>query len=138
MVNQSENNQAQKSANLKKLVEDIALKHAFINIQDIKALLNEAGIPFKAESVKKYLYLLVKEGRLYSAGRGWYSILARSFPLDTQSIETFIGKVRKQFPLLVFCCWSAAQVQSWFHHLPAKTPLFVFVERDAQIGRAHV
>ncbi len=122
---------ARQSIPLKKALEALALQHSYTDIRWLRARLKEAGIPFKDESIKKYLYLLMKAGRLHSAGRGWYSNLPKPFPLNTQPIEPFIDLVLKQFPLLVFSCWGVAQVQSWFHHLPAKLPLFIFVERDA-------
>lgn len=131
MDNQSPNKKIYIGGNIKKAVERIALKQVYLPIDALKKELNGAGFTFRAESIKKYLYLLVKEGKLYSAGRGWYSNLTKPFILDTQPVEAFIDQVRRQFPLLVFSCWSGAQVQSWFHHLPANLPLFIFVERDA-------
>ena len=119
-------------SSLKQAIAELALKQTYSQINSLRTELSEAGFAAQKESLKKYLYLLVKEEKLNSAGRGWYSNLIKPFMLDTQPVDEFINRLRKQFRLLEFSCWSGVQVQSWFHHLPGKLPLFVFVEKDAQ------
>ena len=119
------------SGNLKQTVARIALGKTYLHIDALKAALSDAALHYSEKSVREYLYRLVKSGKLYSAGRGWYSTLAELFPLDTRPVEPFITLMAEQFPLLSFSCWSGVQLQSWFHHLPAKLPLFVYVEKDA-------
>lgn len=116
---------------LKQAVIDYAQGRNYFQISELKQGLEASGVAFRDESVKKYLYQLKKAGRLFDAGRGWYSNIASSFVLDTTPIKGFAKRLKEEFPLLTFSCWSTAQLQSYFHHLQSKTLLFVYVEKDA-------
>lgn len=117
--------------NLKQTVTEYAQDQGYFPISELKQVLGSAGISFRDASVKKYLYQLRKTGRLFSAGRGWYSNIPSPFVLDTKPVEEITERMRGQFPLLTFSCWSTAHLQSYFHHLQSKTFLFVYVEKDA-------
>ncbi len=131
MTNKHKNRQNKIS--LKQAVIEYAQDRSYFQISELKQGLKASDIAFKDESVKKYLYQLKKAGRLFGAGRGWYSNIPSSFVLDITPIKEFTKRLKEQFPLLAFSCWSTAQLQSYFHHLQSKALLFIYVEKDALI-----
>ena len=115
---------------IKRLVEDYVRDKHYFQIRNLKEALRERGVPFLDKTLRQYLYVLKKEKRLFSAGRGWYSNLSDPFSLDTRPIRKVTDNLREQFPLLSFSCWSTAQIQSYFHHLQSKNLIFVYVGKD--------
>lgn len=130
MVNKSENRQLKKYLSLMQAIIDYAQDKVYFQISELKQALKATEVQFNDESVKKYLYQLKKASQLFGAGRGWYSNISQPFLLETEPLHEITGRLHRQFPLLTFCCWSTAQLQSWFHHLLGKSLLFVYVEKD--------
>ncbi len=122
-------NKAEKGEN-KRLVEDYIRDKRYFQIQDLREALRERGVLFLDKTLRQYLYVLKKEKRLFSAGRGWYSNLSAPFSLDTRPIIKVTDNLREQFPLLSFSCWSTAQLQSYFHHLQGINLIFVYAGKD--------
>jgi len=116
--------------NLKQAVAQYAQDKTYFQITELKLALKAAEVPFSDESVKKYLYQLKKADRLFDAGRGWYSNIPQPFVLDTRPVQEIAEIIRRAFPLLNFCCWNTAQLQSYFHHLPGKNLFFVYAEKE--------
>jgi hypothetical protein len=95
--------------------------------------LDKEKISYTDESTKKYLYNLKKLGKIFNAGRGWYSNLPDTFILDTKPIKDTIKLVEQNFPLLQFSCWSTEQLKSYFHHLQTKFVTFVYCDFDYMV-----
>lgn len=117
-----------------RLIESIALllKQApYFSIDALRKYLVAQGLDYKPDTVKTYLSRQKKAGRIFDAGRGWYSSLAEPYQLDTAPVEKLVGELKKTFPLLDFACWSTAQLNEMLRHQLAKHVQFVYVERDA-------
>ncbi|OGB68621.1 MAG: hypothetical protein A2Y94_02010 [Caldithrix sp. RBG_13_44_9] len=92
--------------------------------------MDKKNILYTDESVKKYLYNLRKSGKIFDAGRGWYSNLSDPFVLDANPIKDIITLIKHKFPLLPFSCWSTEQLKSYYHHLQTKFVTFIYSDSD--------
>jgi type I restriction-modification system DNA methylase subunit len=101
-------------------------KH-YIDIDTIKQSINTDS----DSTLKTYLSHVQSSGRLYDAGKGWYSNLKDPFVLDTKPLKKIITLLEKSFPLLDFQCWSTAQINAYTQHMLAKHIAFVYTESDA-------
>lgn len=115
---------------MKEAVITYARNKTYFSIDQLKSHLENQGINYSNESIKKYVYNLKNAGEIYDAGRGWYSNISQAFQLDKEPVKKIIDLVEKQFPLLSFSCWSTEQLRSYFHHLQAKFVTFVYSDRD--------
>lgn len=93
--------------------------------------LRESLPEYKPDTVKSYLSRQKKAGKIFDAGRGWYSSIAEPYRLDTAPVEKLVGELKTAFPLLEFACWSTAQLNEMLRHQLAKHVQFAYVERDA-------
>lgn len=111
--------------------QDLAQKAPYFSIDAVRDWLAEQKMSYAPDTVKTYLSRQKKEGKIFDAGRGWYSSIAKPYPLDTAPVEKLVGALKKSFPLLDFACWSTAQLNDMLRHQLAKHVQFVYVERDA-------
>jgi len=88
-------------------------------------------VEYKPDTVKSYLSRQKKAGKIFDAGRGWYSSLPEPYQLDTAPVEKLVGELKGAFPLLDFACWSTSQLNEMLRHQLAKHVQFAYVERDA-------
>jgi len=116
---------------LQQAVAEYARGRTYFQIAGLRQSLVASGYNFKEGTLKKYLYRLKKAGALFGAGRGWYSTVAYPFVLDKKPLNKIVKLISEQFPLLTFCAWSTAQLQSYFHHLPGRHLVFIYSEKDA-------
>ncbi len=123
------NNKIKKNT-LKQTIATYAEKNAYFSIHSLNNFLISRKIKFKNESLKKLLYLLKKEEKIFTAGRGWYSNIDREFVLDTKCVRKLTNLVKNKFPLLEFSVWSTEQLKIFFHHLPGSFLGFIYSERD--------
>lgn len=86
---------------------------------------------YKPDTVKSYLSRQKKAGKIFDAGRGWYSSLEKPYVLNTDPVKKLVGELKQAFPLLDFACWSTAQLNDLLRHQLAKHVQFAYVERDA-------
>ena len=103
----------------------------YFSINALRKHVAVRGFDYKPDTVKKYLSRQKKEGKIFDAGRGWYSSIAEPYQLDTASVEKLVGELKQAFPLLDFACWSTAQLNEMLRHQLAKHVQFAYVERDA-------
>jgi hypothetical protein len=115
---------------IKESIIDYARDRYYFHINDLKRYFTENGIKFRNNSLKQQLYLLKKEGFIYSAGRGWYSNIQKEFELNIEPIEKIIKLLIEKFPLLEFSCWSTEQLKGFFHHLPSQFITFIYTDKD--------
>jgi hypothetical protein len=106
------------------------LTKKYFNIQTIKAYLDAELKPYSNNYIKQTLFNLTKAGKIFDAGRGWYSTIREPFPLDTEPLKNIVTEIATQFPLLEFSCWSTEQIKYYFHHLQAKFVVFIYAEKD--------
>jgi hypothetical protein len=103
----------------------------YFSIHALREHLTSRGWSYKPDTVKTYLSRQKKEGKIFDAGRGWYSSLPEPYQLDTAPVEKLVGELKGAFPLLDFACWSTAQLNEMLRHQLAKHVQFAYVERDA-------
>jgi hypothetical protein len=116
------------------VVELIALlleQAPYFSIDVLRQYLVAQGFDYKPDTVKTYLSRQKKAGKIFDAGRGWYSSIAKPYKLDTAPVEKLVGELKTAFPLLEFACWSTAQLNDMLRHQLAKPVLVAYVERDA-------
>lgn len=116
---------------LKELIQDLAQKAPYFSVDAVRCWLAEQKLSYAPDTVKTYLSRQKKEGKIFDAGRGWYSSIAKPYELDTAPVEKLVGELKKAFPLLDFACWSTAQLNEMLRHQLAKHVQFAYVERDA-------
>jgi len=115
---------------LTQLVIRLENKKNYFSYQEIKALLEKEKINITQSSLKSYVFELTKNRVIFDAGKGWYSSIKEPFELNTKPVKPIIRKIKKEFPLLEFSCWSTEQLNPFTHHLMAKFITFVYVEFD--------
>ena len=74
---------------------------------------------------------LVTDGKVFDAGKGWYSNIEKEFNLNTEPVENLLEILKKSFPLLDIACWNTEQINAFTHHLLGKHIIFVYVDADA-------
>ncbi|MBN2704626.1 MAG: restriction endonuclease subunit S [Pontiellaceae bacterium] len=113
------------------ITQDLAQKAPYFSIDAVRDWLAEQKMSYKPDTVKSYLSRQQKEGKIFDAGRGWYSSIAEPYRLDTAPVEKLVGELKTAFPLLEFACWSTAQLNEMLRHQLAKHVQLAYVERDA-------
>jgi hypothetical protein len=103
----------------------------YFNVASIRRLLAEKNIHVKRETLNHYVCELRIDSQIYSAGRGWYSVIEQEFRLSSKPVAELVSSLEKHFPFLEYTCWSTQQINRFMHHLLAKYVQFVFTERDA-------
>lgn len=113
------------------ITQDLAQKAPYFSIDAARRWLAEQKMSYAPDTVKTYLSRQKKAGKIFDAGRGWYSSISTPYQLDTAPVEQLVGELKKAFPLLDFACWSTEQLNEMLHHQLAKHVQFIYVERDA-------
>lgn len=109
----------------------MAEQHKYFNLDALKARLAAQKLSYVPETVNAYVSRMKNEGKIFGAGRGWYSLLDTPFEVDTQPVAELVADVEKKFPFLDFSCWSTGQLNPYLHHMLGKYVSFVYVDRDA-------
>ena len=103
----------------------------YASVPAIRRALAQAGSRVQPATVNRYLSVLLKEGTVFDAGRGWYSFLKDPARLDPEPVAALVAEVKAAFPLARFAAWSTAQVNPWMHHLIGTPTAVLDVEKDA-------
>lgn len=87
----------------------------------------------KRTTVNWRIYELVRQGLLKRIGRGMYALgTANCFlPVLTKKQQNISARLKKQFPLITFCCWHTSALKEFFQHLAVYDFLLVEAEREA-------
>jgi len=117
--------------NITDSIDGLLRQAPYFSIHALREYLAAQGLSYKPDTVKSYLSRQKKEGKIFDAGRGWYSSIAEPYQLDTVPVEKLVGELKVEFPLLDFACWSTAQLNEMLRHQLAKHVQFAYVERDA-------
>jgi hypothetical protein len=116
-----------------KCVPELSKKWSYFEQDQVKQCLFEYDVKYESNTLNKYLSELIKDEKLFDAGRGWYSRISKPFSLNTQAVEKLVIDLEEQFPLLDFSCWSTNQISKYLHHKLARFVSFVYVSRNAQM-----
>jgi hypothetical protein len=87
----------------------------------------------KKTTVNWWIYELVRQGSLKRIGRGMFA-LGRAdcfLPYLTRKQQTISARIKKQFPLITFCCWHTSALKEFFQHVAVYDFLLVETEREA-------
>lgn len=78
-------------------------------------------------------YELVRQDSLKRIGRGMFALgHADCFlPHLTKKQQAISGRIKKQFPLITFCCWHTSALKEFFQHVAVYDFLLVEAEREA-------
>ena len=106
-------------------------QHKYFGLDALKQYLVRQKLTYAPETVNAYVGLMKNEGKIFSAGRGWYSSLETPFEVDPEPVTALVADIEKKFPLLDFSCWSTGQLNPYLHHMLGKFVPFVYVDRDA-------
>ena len=79
------------------------------------------------------IYELVRQGSLKRIGRGMYASGKGNcfLPVLTKKQQSISARLKKQFPLITFCCWHTSALKEFFQHLAVYDFLLVEAEREA-------
>jgi len=113
--------------NKRALVKEYAQKRRYFSLEEVVKDI-EISVPL----AKKYLHGLKEAGEVFSAGRGIYSNIAKTFPLvEEKSRVTEIRQMlTREFPELDFIIWNTLTFQPYYHHQQTHHITFVEVESD--------
>ncbi len=128
-----------RGADLKSFLRDVCLpelgrQYSYFDIEAVRQLLQMAEVVFTPETLKRYMVEMEEGGFVFDAGRGWYSVIAATFTLNTGPVQDIGAMLEQQFPFLEFSCWSTAQINGYMHHLLAKFVTFIYVDKDLMSG----
>jgi len=122
--------QTKKSGLKHEVVEKLKQQRTYFSYEEIKALLEKEKIEITPSSLKSYVFELTKNKSIFDAGKGWYSTLEKDFVLNKNPVQKVIRRIKKEFPLLEFSCWSTEQLNPFTHHLLTKFITFVYTDMD--------
>lgn len=85
------------------------------------------------------IYHLVRQGFLKRIGRGIYALgKGNCFsPILTKKQKDISSRIKKQFPLVTFCCWHTSALKEFFQHLALYDFLLVEAERETSDAVFH-
>lgn len=115
---------------LKQHIRVYADDYIYFSLEKLRHYLTSKEIAYKENTLKQYLYDLVKEQKVFDAGKGWYSSIPEKCTIETASIEDIVQQVQDHFPLLSFSCWSTRQLQPYAHHLQSGFIVFIYTDKD--------
>lgn len=87
----------------------------------------------KRTTVNWRIYELVRQDLLKRIGRGMYALGSANcfLPVLTKKQQNISARLKKQFPLITFCCWHTSALKEFFQHLAVYDFLLVEAEREA-------
>ncbi|MFA4906710.1 MAG: DUF6577 family protein [archaeon] len=115
-------------------IRDFAEQRAYFSIGDLREYLRQSKIVFAENSVKMTVARLKRENVIFSAGRGFYSILKDMVSLETEKLEPLKQLLVEKYPFLPFTIWSTSQIAFAYHHIPVVHPTLICSEKDALSG----
>jgi hypothetical protein len=99
---------------------------------DVYGFFSQTQPSIKRATVNWRIYNLVQQGLLKRIGRGVYSLgKGNCFsPILTKKQKNIFTMVKKQFPLITFCCWHTSVLKEFFQHVSIYDFMLVEVERE--------
>lgn len=109
---------------------ELKARCAYFDVGSLRAWLKKERIAFNCATVNRYMTDFVKDGFVWSAGRGWYSFIPTAIQLDAEPLTEIKKELQERFPLLDFACWSTQQINPYMHHMLGKFVTFVLAPAD--------
>jgi len=106
---------------------------------DVYGFFSQAEPDIKRATVNWRIYELVRQGFFKRIGRGTY-ILGKEIgfsPTLSKKHKIIFSRIKKQFPLILFCCWHTFALKELFQHVAGKDFLLVEIEREAMDAVFH-
>jgi hypothetical protein len=106
---------------------------------DVFGFFSQAEPDIKRATVNWRIHELARQGFFKRIGRGAYA-LGKGIgfsPTISKKHKTMFSRIKKQFPLIVFCCWHTSALKEFFQHVAGNDFLLLEVEREAVDGVFH-
>lgn len=116
---------------IQSIIPKLAKSQIYFNIDAIMTAMNAVNCSVTSNSLKTYLCASVRSGSVFSAGRGWFTLLEKRFKPDKKPIKPVLEILKKRFEETEYLLWSTTQLQPFSSQLSADGLLFVYAERDA-------
>jgi len=99
---------------------------------DMYGFFSQTQPDIKKATVNWRVYELVRQGFLKRIGRGMYALGQGNcfLPLPTKKQKNISSRIKKQFPLITFCCWHASALKEFFQHFAVYDFLLIETERE--------
>ena len=118
---------------LKECIIAYSRRYKYFSLEALKRYLTSKNIRFSSENLKSYLYILKKQGLIYNAGRGWYSVITKELNLNIKPVEKIVNIIKEKFPEVKFSSWSNEQLREFYHHIPFYFIAFVYTEKEFMV-----
>ncbi|MBA4389551.1 MAG: hypothetical protein C0399_01265, partial [Syntrophus sp. (in: bacteria)] len=106
---------------------------------DVYSFFSQDEPDIKRATVNWRIYELARQGFFKRIGRGTY-VLGKEIgfsPTLSKKHKIMFSRIKKQFPLIAFCCWHTSALKEFFQHLAENDFLLVEVEREAMDAVFH-
>ncbi len=103
----------------------------YFSTKAIKASVARRGLKHNATTINQYLHNLKTQGKIFDAGRGWYSTISQPYTQYTAPLKELVSQISTKFPFLEFACWSTEQFQGYAHHMMVRFVRFVYTDTDS-------
>lgn len=99
---------------------------------DVYDFFSQTQPDIKKATVNWRIYELVRQGFLKRIGRGMYALgKGNCFsPVLTKKQKEISSRIKKQFPLISFCCWHTSALKEFFQHMAVYDFLLIEAERE--------
>jgi len=99
---------------------------------DMYGFFSQTQPDIKKATVNWRVYELVRQGFLKRIGRGMYALGQGNcfLPLLTKKQKNIFSRIKKQFPLITFCCWHTSALKEFFQHFAVYDFLLIETERE--------
>lgn len=106
-------------------------RHRYFSLDALKRYLAKQKLMYTPETVNAYVSQLKREGKIFSAGRGWYSDIQETFEIDSAPVAELAADIETRFPRMDFACWSTGQLNAYLQHMLGKFVSFAYMDRYA-------
>ena len=106
-------------------------KRKYFDLEELYSKLSKKYPDLKRATLSRYMVDVIKKGKVYGAGRGWYSLIERPLTAEREHVGEIVDLLAKKYPLLVFSCWSNKHIRSFMHHMLGKFVTFVYTQWEA-------
>jgi len=99
---------------------------------DMYGFFSQTQPDIKKATVNWRVWELVRQGFLKRIGRGMYALGQGNcfLPLLTKKQKIISSRIKKQFPLITFCCWHTSALKEFFQHFAVYDFLLIETERE--------
>lgn len=103
----------------------------YFSVRAIKTSTTKRGLKQSTTTINQYLHNLKSQGKIFDAGRGWYSTISQPYTQYTTPLKELVSQISTKFPFLEFACWSTEQFQGYAHHMMVQFVRFVYTDTES-------